>query len=65
MTESDYKPETQPKPKPDGKTKRSVEDVAKEVIAGKWGVNPERKARLIRAGYNPMEVQAIVNKLMK
>ena len=67
VTESDNKPETQPKPKPQagGKAKISVEEVAKEVIAGKWGVNPERKARLIRAGYNPMEVQAIVNKLMK
>lgn len=67
VTESDNKPETQSKPKPQagGKAKISVEEVAKEVIEGKWGVNPERKARLIRAGYNPMEVQAVVNKLMK
>ena len=64
VTEADYKPETQPKPKPGGKTKKSVEEVAKEVIEGKWGNNPERKARLIKAGYNPMEVQAAVNKLM-
>ena len=64
VTETDYKPETQSKPKPGGKTKKSVEEVAKEVIEGKWGNNPERKARLIKAGYNPMEVQAAVNKLM-
>ena len=66
VTESDYKPGTQPKPKPqtNSKTKKSIEDVAKEVIAGKWGVNPERKAKLIKAGYNYMEVQAVVNKLL-
>lgn len=67
VTESDNKSEDKPKPKPQtgSNAKKSIEDVAKEVIAGKWGVNPERKARLIRAGYNPMEVQAVVNKLMK
>ena len=67
VTESDNKSEDKPKPKPQtgGKVKKSVEEVAKEVIAGKWGVNPERKEKLIRAGYNPMEVQAVVNKLMK
>ena len=66
VTESDYKSETQPKPKPqtNSKTKKSVEEVAKEVMSGKWGVNPERKARLIRAGYNYLAVQAAVNKLM-
>ena len=66
VTESDNKPETQPKPKPQtgGKTKKSVEEVAKEVMAGKWGNNPERKDKLIKAGYNYMEVQAVVNKLL-
>ena len=66
VTESDSKPEAQPKPKPQtgGKVKKSVEDVAREVMAGKWGVNPERKARLIRAGYNYLEVQTVVNKLL-
>lgn len=64
VTESDYKPETQPKPQTGGKTKKSVEEVAREVIAGKWGVNPERKTGLIKAGYNPTEVQAVVNKLL-
>ena len=66
VTESDNKSEDKPKPKPQagGKAKKSVEDVAREVIAGKWGVSPERKDRLIRAGYNYLAVQAAVNKLM-
>ena len=66
VTESDSKPALKPETKPQtgGKTKKSVEEVAKEVMAGKWGVNPERKARLIKAGYNYMEVQAVVNKLL-
>ena len=66
VTESDYKPETQSKPKPQtgGKVKKSVEEVAEEVKAGKWGNNPARRERLIKAGYIPEEVQAIVNKLM-
>lgn len=65
VTESDSKPETQPKTKPGSKTKKSVEEVAEEVKAGKWGNNPVRRERLIKAGYIPEEVQAIVNKLMK
>lgn len=64
VTESDSKPEAQSKPQSGAKTKKNIEEVAREVIAGKWGVNPERKARLIKAGYNPMAVQATVNKLM-
>ena len=52
---------TPPKSKPGKKT---VEDVAREVIMGKWGVNPERKSKLLKAGYNPSEVQAEVNRLL-
>lgn len=66
----DEKPTTKPsaKPKPDkaaGKAKKSIEEVAREIIAGKWGNNPERKDKLIKAGYAPAEVQAVVNKLLK
>ena len=66
----DEKPTTKPsaKPKPDkaaGKAKKSIEEVAREVLAGKWGNNPERKDKLIKAGYAPAEVQAVVNKLLK
>lgn len=38
------------------------EQVADEVIAGKWGNGAERKIRLTAAGYNYEEVQKIVNK---
>ena len=67
VTESDSKstPKPETKPQAGGKAKKSVEDVAKEVIEGKWGNNPERKDKLIKAGYIPAEVQAVVNKLMK
>ena len=67
VTEADTKPTPKPETKPQtgGKTKKSVEEVAREVINGKWGVNPERKDSLIKAGYNYLEIQAVVNKLMR
>ena len=62
----DGKPTVKPKPdKAAGKAKKSIEEVAREIIAGKWGNNPERKEKLIKAGYVPDEVQAVVNKLLK
>jgi hypothetical protein len=45
--------------------KKSVAEVAKEVLAGKWGNGAERKNRLTNAGYNYAEVQAKVNELAK
>lgn len=45
--------------------KKTNEQIAKEVIQGKWGVGAERKRRLTLAGYNYIEVQSIVNKLCK
>ena len=67
VTDADTKPTPKPETKPQagGKGKKSVEEVAREVIAGKWGNNPERKDKLIKAGYIPAEVQAVVNKLLK
>lgn len=50
--------------KPAAPEKKSVAEVAREVKAGKWGNNPERKKRLEEAGYNYAEVQAAVNALM-
>lgn len=41
---------------------KSLPEVAKEVIAGKWGNGNDRKAKLENAGYNYSEVQAEVNK---
>jgi Cpl-7 lysozyme C-terminal domain. len=45
--------------------KKTITEIAKEVIAGKWGVMPERKQKLEKAGYNYAKVQAKVNELLK
>ena len=50
--------------RPSAPQKKSVDEIAREVINGKWGVNPDRKNRLLQAGYNPDEVQNRVNQLM-
>lgn len=39
--------------------------LAREVIQGKWGNGDTRKAKLKAAGYDPAEIQAIVNDLLK
>lgn len=44
-------------------TKKSVDEVAKEVLAGAWGNGDARKNALTAAGYNYSEVQAAVNRL--
>lgn len=44
--------------------KKSVEEIAREVIAGKWGNGEERKKRLIAAGYDYATIQAKVNALL-
>lgn len=43
---------------------KSVTDIAKEVIAGHWGNGEDRKNRLRSAGYDPAEVQKMVNELV-
>lgn len=45
-------------------TSKTTEEVAKEVIAGKWGNGQERKNRLTAAGYDYSIIQAKVNELM-
>lgn len=45
-------------------SKKTNEEIAKEVVAGLWGNGAERKERLTEAGYNYSDVQAIVNKLV-
>ena len=45
-------------------TTKSVEEVAKEVIAGKYGNGEARKIALKNAGYDPSAVQAKVNELV-
>lgn len=41
--------------------KKSNEQIADEVLAGKWGNNPQRRDSLIAAGYDYNAIQAIVN----
>lgn len=41
--------------------KKSLEAIAKEVIAGKWGNGAERRKKLEAAGYNYSDVQRWVN----
>jgi hypothetical protein len=43
---------------------KNIDEIAKEVIAGKWGVASERKRRLTQAGYDPVAVQALVNQML-
>lgn len=45
--------------------KKSIETIVKEVREGKWGDYPERKRRLIAAGYDYRKIQNIVNELEK
>lgn len=53
---------------PSGKTnpqiKPSNDDLAREVIAGKWGNGDTRRARLTEAGYDWAAVQQNVNRLL-
>ena len=46
-------------------TKKSVTEIAKEVIAGKWGNGETRKKKLKAAGYDYNAVQKKVNQLLK
>ena len=45
--------------------KKTVDELAREVIAGKWGNGATRKQRLTAAGYDYSAVQKRVNELLK
>jgi len=45
--------------------KKSVDEIAREVIQGKWGNGTERRKKLTAAGYDYNAVQERVNELMK
>src|SRR5699024_10970626 len=53
-------PSTNSKP-----NKKTIHDIAKEVIQGKWGNGDERISRLKKAGYNTSNVQKEVNQILK
>lgn len=44
---------------------KSIDEIAREVIAGKWGYWPFRSSNLKKAGYDPDAVQKRVNEMMK
>lgn len=44
--------------------KKNIDELAKEVINGKWGNGEDRKKRLTNAGYNYQEVQNRVNQIL-
>lgn len=43
---------------------KSNQEIAIEVIEGKWGNNSERQKRLCQAGYDYGAIQSIVNAIM-
>lgn len=58
-----YKTEEKPEPAP-APSKKSIDEIAREVIAGKWGNGQDRKNRLTKAGYDYNTVQSRVNQLL-
>ena len=53
-----------PKAEPTPTPTKSIDEIAKEVIDGKWGNGEERVERLKAAGYDPSEVQKKVNEML-
>lgn len=52
-------------PIPDVPSRKTNEEIAKEVIDGKWGNGNERKKRITDAGYDYNVIQKIVNEILK
>ncbi len=57
--QQDSSPARAPEP-----AKKSVDEIAREVLAGQWGNGEDRKKRLAAAGYSYDSVQAKVNELL-
>jgi hypothetical protein len=57
-------PAPAPAPAPVRPSAPSVESIAREVIAGKWGNGPTRVQRLTQAGYDAKAVQSMVNQIL-
>src|SRR5690625_4018995 len=57
-----------PKPTPSKPSKpanKTIDTIAREVIDGKWGNDPERSRKLNKAGYNAASVQRRVNEILR
>lgn len=50
--------------KPQNDAQKSLEELAREIIDGKWGNGKERQKRLADAGYDYAKVQAKVNEIL-
>lgn len=50
---------------PNKKPKKSDDEIAEEVLAGKWGNGEERRKKILLAGYNYDRIQQIVNAKIK
>ena len=44
---------------------KSMEEIAEEIINGKWGVGEDRRNRLTKAGYDYDDIQQIVNEMLQ
>lgn len=60
----DYIAPEEPTPTPTPTPTKTIEELAKEVINGKWGNGEDRYKRLTGAGYNYDEVQKRVNEIL-
>ena len=58
-----YKAEEELKPQP-APSKKSVDELAREVIRGEWGNGSDRRIRLTQAGYDYDAVQKRVNEIL-
>ena len=58
-----YKTEEEPEPQPTP-SKKSVDELAREVIRGEWGNGSDRRIRLTQAGYDYDAVQKRVNEIL-
>ena len=57
-------PNSEAKPTPSAPKLKNTEEIAKEVIDGKWGNGDDRKKKLQEAGYDCQKVQDKVNELL-
>ena len=57
---------TKPEPiqKPQNAAQKSLDEIAKEIIDGKWGNGKERQKKLTEAGYDYAKAQAKVNEIL-
>lgn len=53
-----------PKPVAPAQSHKTVDELAREVLAGKWGDGDDRKNRITTAGYDYAAVQTRVNELL-